>query len=160
VSWATARIVTGPLGLKSKKAFTSCVSTCALGHALVTGARTADFRLASENRCLRGRKVRTQVLFVPQRQARVKIRAWRTKIFMRMNTTYNFESAVINAAASAYLLLNKEVPQDIVLWEAMEVHRLNPTGMAIAKGGIKKLMSMREIMNYKVAELEAIDQQG
>jgi hypothetical protein len=52
------------------------------------------------------------------------------------------------------------VPQDIVLWEAMEVHRLNPTGMAIAKGGIKKLMSMREIMNYKVAELEAIDQQG
>ena len=70
---------------------------------------------------------------------------------------YEFEAAIIEAAANAYLLMDKEVPQDIVLWEALELHRFNPTKLAIAKGGLIKLMGMRELMAQRVIELEPVD---
>lgn len=72
---------------------------------------------------------------------------------------YDFLNAVTNAAAQAYLLMEKEVPEDIVLWETMEMHRLNPVKFALAKGGLIKMMQLREVMHKKVEGLEAVDQQ-
>jgi RNAse (barnase) inhibitor barstar len=79
---------------------------------------------------------------------------------MNNNIRYELDPAIVNAAANAYLLLDKKVPRHDILWDVLKSNNVDPMNIAFAEGGLEKLAQMTIAVGEKVEELESVDPQG